>query len=76
MDSVRFQTAIANAIAEARRAAFEEAASLIQDMPMAQILLAGGAMTAQERRTVKAVQGYFAHCIRELTRRSHGEGKP
>ena len=52
-----------NDIAEARRLALKEAAEIIANMPMAEITLRAGEMTAGERRTVKAVQGLFAGAI-------------
>lgn len=44
--------------------AIEACAALCEKMPMSEILLAAGEMTAGERRTVRALQKWFAHKIR------------
>lgn len=51
-------------IAEAIRNEREACAAHIESIRMDEILLAGGEMTAQERRTIKALQPWFAHRIR------------
>lgn len=59
------QSSLNRRVAYAAAAECEACARLIEGMSVAEILLAAGEMTAQERRTVKAVQRLFAHKIRE-----------
>lgn len=59
----RLATIRAHAAAEA----MERAAKLIEGYSAGQILLAAGEMTAQEMRTVKAVQRWWAAAIRSAT---------
>jgi len=46
----------------------EACARLVEEMKMGEILLAAGEMTAQERRTVRALQKWLAHKIRNRQR--------
>ena len=61
--------ALAQARAEARAAALEEAAKLL-DLNASQLLLMAGEMTAQELRTVRAVLRNRATTIRALIEES------
>lgn len=49
---------------EAVLAEREACAKVVEGMKMQEILLAAGEMTAQERRTVRALQTWLAHKIR------------
>lgn len=68
--------AIEDAFDAARAQAIEECAEEIEHTSMDVLLLAAGEMNAQERRTVKAIQGYFARRLRDRRLSAAPKAKP
>lgn len=52
---------------EARALERKACADLVENLTMSEVLLATGEMSAQERRTTKALQKFFARKIRSRT---------